>query len=237
MHARGGRDFVRSSLSTISPYLLSAGDATAQDATDVDVMTAGDTSGCAAHQTSGASGPEAMAAGGRQLRSAQILPAPRMLTGTTGLTSCGHRRPRGWRIHRRVSTRQSVDGQGRGGQAGGRAAQVRGDHGEVVNLLAAAGAKVRATSGALVDLQTTQLARCSPPPRRARPATVKMVSCYFAAVSGPACDEGAPPRWCTRPDGQATGTGGGSVLLEWVGWQRSKQLLRDWGPARCPGRQ
>jgi len=36
---------------------------------------------------------------------------------------------------------------------------VRGDHGEVVNLLVAAGAKVRASSGALIDLQTTQLAR------------------------------------------------------------------------------
>lgn len=36
---------------------------------------------------------------------------------------------------------------------------VRGDHGEVVKLLVAAGAKVRSTSGALIDLQTTQASR------------------------------------------------------------------------------
>lgn len=36
---------------------------------------------------------------------------------------------------------------------------VRGDHGEVVNLLVSAGGKVRATSGALIDLQATQLSR------------------------------------------------------------------------------
>jgi hypothetical protein len=39
------------------------------------------------------------------------------------------------------------------------AAQVRGDHGEVVNLLVTSGGKVRATSGALIDLQATQLSR------------------------------------------------------------------------------
>ena len=38
-------------------------------------------------------------------------------------------------------------------------AQVRGDHGEVVNLLVTSGGKVRATSGALIDLQATQLSR------------------------------------------------------------------------------
>ncbi len=42
--------------------------------------------------------------------------------------------------------------------------QVRGDHGEVVNLLVSAGGKVRATSGALIDLQTTQLSRCGAAP-------------------------------------------------------------------------
>lgn len=36
---------------------------------------------------------------------------------------------------------------------------VRGDHGEVVKLLVAAGAKVRSTSGALIELQTTQVTR------------------------------------------------------------------------------
>jgi hypothetical protein len=37
--------------------------------------------------------------------------------------------------------------------------QVRGDHAEVVQLLVQLGGKVRATSGALVDLQTTPLSR------------------------------------------------------------------------------
>ena len=37
--------------------------------------------------------------------------------------------------------------------------QVRGDHAEVVKLLMQLGGKVRATSGALVDLQTTPLSR------------------------------------------------------------------------------
>lgn len=37
--------------------------------------------------------------------------------------------------------------------------QVRGDHAEVVQLLMQLGGKVRATSGALVDLQTTPLSR------------------------------------------------------------------------------
>ena len=36
---------------------------------------------------------------------------------------------------------------------------MRGDHGEVAQLLRQLGAKVRATSGALIDLQTTTLAR------------------------------------------------------------------------------
>ena len=39
--------------------------------------------------------------------------------------------------------------------------QVRGDHAEVVQLLVQLGGKVRATSGALVDLQTTPLSRCA----------------------------------------------------------------------------
>ena len=41
------------------------------------------------------------------------------------------------------------------------APQVRGDHAEVVQLLVQSGGKVRATSGALVDLQTTPLSRCA----------------------------------------------------------------------------
>ena len=36
---------------------------------------------------------------------------------------------------------------------------MRGDHAEVVQLLMQLGGKVRATSGALVDLQTTPLSR------------------------------------------------------------------------------
>ena len=61
--------------------------------------------------------------------------------------------------------------------------QVRGDHGEVVNLLVAAGAKVRASSGALIDLQTTQLARCGarPPP-------------HFPRFPGPPAPRCAAPR-------------------------------------------
>lgn len=39
--------------------------------------------------------------------------------------------------------------------------QVRGDHGEVVKLLVAAGAKVRSASGSLIELQTTQATRCA----------------------------------------------------------------------------
>ena len=41
--------------------------------------------------------------------------------------------------------------------------QVRGDHAEVVQLLMQLGGKVRATSGALVDLQTTPLSRYARP--------------------------------------------------------------------------